>query len=152
MKSLRDLVIAWQAQSAACSAAFDVALAGINAELDSVGGYATTSPDASGYCQTFIRASDSFGGGVEYVGRQYGGAGPHASKVAPHRPEVGDRCAALEREWRAEAYALTGARDAVRERIARATGSSVNHKAADILARDGLAPEHVALALVMEVP
>ena len=97
MPSLRELVAAWEAQGRRCSQAFDVALAGINRELDAVGGYATTSPsyknkdgvayaDGSGLCLSYYRQDDSFGGGFERAGERHGGTGPHADKVAPHPP------------------------------------------------------------------
>lgn len=153
-RTIRDLVGAWQAQASRCDEAFLSAIAGINRELDAVGGYATTSPewkDGKGYCRDYWRQGDTFGGGVSVVGEDAGGG--HAGKVTPHEPEVGDRCFALEQAWRREATALTDAVYAVRERVASVAG----HRGVDVRCGDvegaaelGLGPEHVALALIME--
>ena len=142
--TLRELVDAWQVRLARTSEAFDSALAGINRELDAVGGYATTSPDKGGYCRSYVRSADGFGGGVERSGELNG------DRATPHCPEVGDRCAVLEAVWRAEALASTVATHAVRARVAEVSGIRVDRL--DRLAANGIGPEHVALALLRELP
>jgi hypothetical protein len=133
--SLRELVLAWQAQDKKCSDVFNATLAEINRLLDSVGGFATTSADKDGFCRDYIRFYEpTFGGGVCRTGDDPGGQ--HAGKVAPYEPEVGDKCFALDRAWREEAYKLTAAINAVRAYIEKVGG--------------GKEPEHVALALIKD--
>lgn len=88
---------------AVCAAEFAKTLAAINAELDAVGGFATTSPER-GYCRDYTRQADGFGGGVLVVGED---------PAAPTHPEVGDRCFALDQAWREYAYGVTRATHAV---------------------------------------
>ncbi len=86
-------------QTAKCKAAFDAALAGVNKELDACGvSLITSSPDEEGYCRSFHRFDDSFGGGIERT---------------PIHPEAGDRCLALEQAWRAEAMTMTEMQGAI---------------------------------------
>lgn len=153
MSTLRELVAAWQAQSSVCKTAFDTAITEINRELDTIGGFATTTPDwnenGKGYCRDYWRQADSFGGGVSVAGEK---SGPEDRYKVPCFTEVGDRCFALEQSWRKEAMALTATVYAIREYVAKANGHKVqsNHSDVDTLARSGMGPEHIALALIKE--
>jgi len=118
MSRLRDLVNAWQEQVAKCKPLFAETLAAINKELDAVGGYATTSPDAKGFCRDYERREDTFGGGGTEL---------------PKFTVAGDRCFAIEKAWRAEIMEMMRRRDAVRAAIAELGG--------------GTEPEDVALAI-----
>jgi len=135
MTPLRELVDAWQRQVDRRKAAFAEAVDAINRELATVGGYATTSPDEKGYCRSYLQSDDGFGGGVERVGERFGGRGPHADVVAPHHPEVGNRCFELEQAWRREAVALSVARTMVRDCIKKLGGSEDAEHAALALCR-----------------
>lgn len=140
MSALRDLVAAWQRQSDRSNQAFEAALEGINRELDAVGGYATTSADTRGFCQSFYRGTDGWSFGIARTGERCGGTGPLADIVAPHHPEVGDRCLALEQEYRKQAMASTEAVQAVRQYIISNTGtgeySEVEHSAIALCASE----------------
>jgi len=114
MISLRDAVLAWCVAEQKEAAIYKETRDAINRELDAVGGYATTSPKR-GLCRSFYRMEDGFGGGVDREGEQYGGTGPHANTVAPHHPEVGDRCFALESAHRTIALEASAARKKVEE-------------------------------------
>jgi hypothetical protein len=142
--NLRQLVEAWQAQSAKCGEAFARACDGINRELDAVGGFATTSADKDGYCRDYSRMKEGFGGGVSKVGDE------HFGKITPYLPEVGDRCFALEMAHRETALALTASVLAVREYIATANGVMLSASDAYLFDRLGVAPEHIALAMLKD--
>lgn len=109
MSILRDLVAAWEAQGARCAQAYSAMNEGVRRELESVGGSATTSPDADGYCRTFewMKGTGVFCEGAIRVG----------GVVQAKHPEVGDRCGALERSWRKEATALTEAGAAIQRYV-----------------------------------
>jgi hypothetical protein len=117
--SLRDAVLAWVEAEKVAAADFESVRDTINRELDAVGGYATTSVSLGknnvGYCRSFHRMDDGFGGGVEREGEKYGGTGPNAETTAPHHPEVGDRCFALDNAHRDLELKVYAARKVVEE-------------------------------------
>jgi len=114
MSNLRAAVLAWCAAEKKADAIYKETHTEINRELDAIGGYATTSPQR-GLCRSFYRMEDGFGGGVDREGEQYGGTGPNADTIAPHHPDVGDRCFALELAHRTVALEANAARKKVEE-------------------------------------
>lgn len=122
VSKLRDLVTAWREQADKCASLFKMTLEAINKELGAVGGYATTSPDAQGYCRGYSKGDYSFGGGVTKT---------------PEFTAVGDRCFELEMAWRKEVEEKTRRAEAVRTEIARWTGPEFSE----------LEPEYIAWAI-----
>jgi hypothetical protein len=118
---LRGAVLAWDEAEKLSVFAWGKTRDAINQELDAVGGYATTSATTSkggnSFCRSFHRMGDGYGGAVEREGERYGGTGPHADTVAPHHPDVGDRCHAYDLAQRELDLKTIAARENV-ERIA----------------------------------
>ncbi len=120
--TLRAAVEAWIAAEARAQSAFEENRDAINRLLEGVGGYATTSPDEHGFCKSYFRQDDSFGGGVEKAGARFGGTGRHADTIAPHHADIGDRCFQRELEWRERALSCTNAQRRVEELAILALG------------------------------
>lgn len=120
-KTLRGLVEAWIAADEHAAREWMKVSQAINADLLRVGGYATTSSNR-GFCKSFYAATNGIGwaGSVEREGEKYGGTGPNAETVAPHHPEVGDRCFALEMASQKHTLAAFAAKELVEERILEA--------------------------------
>ena len=116
-KGTREAVAAWREAEAKLSQIYETNGREAHDAILAAGGWVTSSPDTNGFCHDYwIQRADQWPTtGLSRSGDRYGGTGPHADKVAPYHPEVGDRIRVLDKEHREAAFAMYAAQAKVAE-------------------------------------
>jgi hypothetical protein len=131
-KGTREAVIAWREAEAKSARVYETNGQEAHAAIVSAGGWVTTSPDAKGLCQDYQTIGEYLwpGTGVSRSGKRNG------DKVAPYRPEIGDRVRTLDKEQREAYFASKNAQAKVAELYADVLGDApADERTLEILAR-----------------
>ena len=136
-KGTRETIAAWREAEANCNRIYETNGREANDAIVAVGGWVTSSPDANGYCQDYwIQDNVWPTTGLTRSGRRNGGTGPHADKIAPYCPDIGNRVRILETEHHNAAFIVHAMQMKVAELYLDILGNeSVENETAMLLAK-----------------
>jgi hypothetical protein len=114
-KGTREAVIAWREAETKVNRIYEINGQQAHDAVVAAGGWITSSPSEKGFCHVFEARDECLwpDSGVSRSGEHNRGVGPHANKVSPHCPEIGDRIRKLEKEHREAIFAMQAAQTKV---------------------------------------